>query len=920
MIMRHPPLGLGRVQQDATHLVPDNNDQGPALFQTHVRMHRYRAQILILQSLVSIVLSYQVLYTPETVLARPVQEILVLGLLSLLGAAFFLPFRLIESRAFTIILLLIDTAITSSIIYTTGQQGSDLYLAYFLIILISASMRTLRMKIICSGTIGTLYGVVLYLSHGGALFLEGHLIRISILLIMGVVYSVLSDSLEQERKGKQTLMEEMTERRRAEEALKASETLLRTLYEITVDTADWTSRVRRMLTLGCNTLELSTGMLTRIDGDRYEIQQVVSRDSTAPSEGRYQLRGSYCEWTIQSREAISFSAPDQSDWSPPATDPLCTPQAFAGIAIYVKGTVYGALSFSGQTPRARAFTGYEKTFLKLTAQWIGYELERQDSEAILHQAKESAESANRAKSDFLATMSHEIRTPMNAIMGMADLLSESALSPEQHSHVGILRRSSAHLLELLNDILDLTRVESGQFGLEQIGFDLHEVLDKATELMALRAQEKKLELLVSTASDVPISLIGDPLRLRQIIVNLVGNAIKFTERGTVEVRVTNDIGANPSGTLRFIVSDTGIGIPSSQLNRVFERFTQADGSTTRLYGGTGLGLAICKQLIDRMGGRIWVESALGKGSVFYFTAHFGIQSESAAETLPGIKLTGMRALVVSGNDGSRGLVEEALESWGATVFQATDEESALTVLECGEDSYRLLFLDLGDVDLDGSPTRIQLIKAAKDVGMAVIIVVSDIRSSNIQYVYSLSLGGYISKPLTKRKLEHVITKAMSRSANAPDDNLSTTPAGPDEKVAILLADDSFDNRTLIQSYLKHSAYELDSAETGKAAVEMCRTRKYDLVLMDVQMPVMDGHTATRTIREWEQQSNLSPIPIIALTAHAFPEEKQKSLAAGCSTHLTKPIRKDMLLNAVQTWIKQGPRKPHQQINVIFAHE
>jgi two-component system sensor histidine kinase/response regulator len=897
----------------------DNKDQEPALLRTHVRMNRYRAQILILQSLVSIVLSYQVLYTPEAILARPVQEILVLGLLSLLGAAFFLPFRLIESRPFTIILLLIDTAITSSIIYTTGQQGSDLYLAYFLIILMSASMRTLRMKIICSGIIGTLYGVLLYLLHGAALFLEGHLIRISILLIMGVVYSVLSDSLEQERKGKQTLMEEMTERRRAEEALKASETLLRALYEITVDTAEWAPRVRRMLTLGCRTMDLSTGMLARIKGDLYEIQEIVSHESTPPSEGRYQLRGSYCEWTSQSREAMTFSAPEQSDWSPPATDPLGTPQAFAGIAIYVKGAVYGALSFSSGAPRPRAFTGYEKTFLKLTAQWIGHEVERTDAEASLHQAKERAEAANRAKSDFLATMSHEIRTPMNAIMGMADLLSESSLSPEQQAHVGILRRSSAHLLDLLNDILDLARVESGKFGVEQIRFDLHEVLDKATELMALRAQEKKLELLVSTASDVPIGLIGDPLRLRQIIVNLVGNAIKFTERGKVEVRVTKDIGANSPGTLRFAVSDTGIGIPSEKLDTVFERFTQADGSTTRLYGGTGLGLAICKQLIERMGGRIWVESAVGKGSVFYFTAHFSIpQSENAAEALSGIKLTGMRALVVSGNDGSRGLVEEALESWGAIVFQALDEESALTVLEGGESPYRLLFLDLGDVDLDGYPNRMQLIKAAKDAGLAVILVVSDVRSSNIQYVYRHGLGGYVCKPLTKRKLEHVITKAMSRSANALDHNLSlsTTSASSNEKVAILLADDSFDNRLLIQSYLKHSAYDLDSAENGKAAVEMCQTRKYDLVLMDVQMPVMDGHSATRMIREWEQQSNLSPIPIIALTAHAFPEEKQRSLAAGCSTHLTKPVRKDTLLNAVQTWIKQGPRKPHQRMDVV----
>jgi CheY-like chemotaxis protein len=477
--------------------------------------------------------------------------------------------------------------------------------------------------------------------------------------------------------------------------------------------------------------------------------------------------------------------------------------------------------------------------------------------------------------------------------------------------VGILRRSSAHLLDLLNDILDLARVESGHFSLEQTGFDLHEVLDKASEMMALRAREKKLELLVSIAPEVPIHLSGDPLRLRQIIVNLIGNAIKFTERGKVEVRVTNDIGTSPLGTLRFTVSDTGIGISPAKVEKIFERFTQADGSTTRVYGGTGLGLAICKQLSERMAGRIWVESVLGKGSTFYFTAHFDIpKCESANEALPSIELTGMRALLVNGNKGSRGLLEEALESWGVTVFQATDEESALTILAKVDGG--LLFLDLGDVDLDGSPNHMQLIKAAKGSGTAVILLVSDVRSTNIRHVYSLGLGGYVSKPLTKRKLQHVIGMAINRTASAPDKHLSMLPARPDEKIAILLADDSFDNRLLIQSYFKHSSYDLDSAETGKAAVEMCQTRKYDLVLMDVQMPVMDGHAATRFIREWEHELKLNPIPIIALTAHAFPEEMQKSLAAGCSTHLTKPIRKDTLMNAVLTWTKQGPRKPHQQ--------
>lgn len=873
-------------------------------------MGRYRVQVLMLQSLVSIVLSYQVLYTPEAVLPRPVQEILVLGLLSLLAAAFLLPIRMIESRAFTIVLLLIDTAITSSIIYATEQLGSDLYLAYFLIILISASMRTLQLKIAFSAIIAALYGAMLYLSIGTAMFLEGHLIRISILLIMGVVYSIMSESLDQERKGKQALLEEMQERRRAEDALKTSETLLRALHEITVDAADWEQRLRRVLTLGCSALALPTGMVARIDGDSYELQEIVSPKSKRPLETRHPLRGSYCEWTTRSREAITFSSPDQSEWSPPADEMLSAPQAFAGIAIYVNGALYGSLSFSSEKPRERPFAGYEKTFLKLTAQWIGHELERKDAEANLHRAKEQAEAASRAKSEFLATMSHEIRTPMNAIIGMSDLLADSPLLPEQQEHLGILRRSSTNLLDLINDILDLAKVESGHIDLEQIGFDLHEVLDKATELMALRAQEKEIELLVSAAPDVPVELIGDPQRLRQIIVNLVGNAIKFTDRGEIAVRVTNDPETSQPGALRFAVSDTGIGIPAEKLNHVFDRFTQADGSTTRLYGGTGLGLAISKQFVEHMKGKIWVESTLGKGSTFYFTARFAIpDNPSAAASSPGNELMGMKTLLVSNNDGCRRLVGEALQSWGATVDDASDEDSALAILTGREpgapSSPTLMFLDLGDLSLEHTPHRMKLIQIAKDRGVMVIIFVSDVRSMNIRHAYSLGLGGYVTKPLTKRKLSHALGMAIKRSASTTGYDQANSPARTDIQATILIADDSADNQILIRSYLKQSGYKLETAETGKVAVEMHRAKHYDLVLMDVQMPVMDGHTATRTIREWEKTSNRKPTPIIALTAHAFQEEIQRSMAAGCSDHLTKPIRKDTLLDAIHKWLSQA---------------
>ncbi|MEO5865258.1 MAG: PAS domain S-box protein [Nitrospiraceae bacterium] len=527
----------------------------------------------------------------------------------------------------------------------------------------------------------------------------------------------------------------------------------------------------------------------------------------------------------------------------------------------------------------------------------------------LEVAHDLAQTATEAKSRFLASMSHEIRTPMNAIVGMADLLAETPLTKEQEDYVNRFSRAANHLLELINDILDFSKIEAEQLELEAIDFNLPELVESTAELMAIRAHAKGLELMTNIGMNVPETVTGDPTHLRQILVNLIGNAIKFTEHGEIVIRIES---AEPR-LVRFEISDTGIGIPENKARSIFENFTQVDYSTTRKYGGTGLGLSISKRLTELMGSEIEVNSLLGLGSTFGFTIMFPAATAATTDPFAAFPaLQGLRLLVVDDHETNRSVIGAILSKGGAFVTACENGPDALALMQhasAAGEPVQLAIIDRQMPSMDGLQVVEAMRQATELAGIPVLMLTSGMYKDDSEHARRLQIKGTVSKPISRAAL--LIAAAAAIASPATDAGASLLPAVPlppipdlTRPLRILLAEDLEDNRDVVALFLNKTPWSLEFAANGAVAVAKFKAGQYDLVLMDMQMPVLDGYQATAAIRRWEQEHQRTPTPIVALTANVFAEELNESLASGCTAYLTKPIKKQMLLKAIREHTQQ----------------